>query len=164
MVLSAEEKAMELDWNKRMNVVKGLLKPDSSNWTSFAGTFGYVAPELAYTMEVNNKCDVYSFGVVTMEILMGRHPGDLISSLSSSLSSSQPNWLQILLKDVIDQRLSPPANQVANNVASAAKLAFACLHLNPQFRPTMRQVCQALGWLPLSKPFSMITLGELFGY
>ncbi|CAL5414754.1 unnamed protein product [Camellia sinensis] len=29
-------------------------KADSSNWTSFAGTFGYTAPELAYTMEVND--------------------------------------------------------------------------------------------------------------
>ncbi|KAF3457551.1 hypothetical protein FNV43_RR02209 [Rhamnella rubrinervis] len=57
------------------------VDPDSSNWTSFAGTFGYAAPELAYTMEVNEKCDVYSFGVVTLEVIMGSHPGDLISSL-----------------------------------------------------------------------------------
>ncbi|GAY66097.1 hypothetical protein CUMW_246020 [Citrus unshiu] len=27
------------------------LKPDASNWTEFAGTYGYVAPELAYTMK-----------------------------------------------------------------------------------------------------------------
>jgi len=39
-------------------------------------------------MEVNEKCDVYSFGVVAMEIMMGRHPGDFISSLLSSASSS----------------------------------------------------------------------------
>ncbi|WRX12575.1 Protein kinase domain - like 10, partial [Theobroma cacao] len=183
MVLSVEEKAMEFDWNKRLNVVRGLanalsymhhdcspsiihrdissnnvlldldyeahvsdfgtarlLKPDSSNWTSVAGTFGYVAPELAYTMEVNEKCDVYSFGVVALEILMGRHPGDLISSLSSSSSSSsQPNCQQSLLKDVIDQRLSLPVDDVENNVVSVAKLAFACLHINPQLRPTMLQ-------------------------
>ncbi|KAI9383161.1 hypothetical protein POPTR_013G037632v4 [Populus trichocarpa] len=101
MSLSSEEQAMDLDWNKRLNVVKGvanalsylhhdcsppiihrdisssnvlldleyeahvsdfgtarLLMPDSTNWTSFAGTFGYTAPELAYTMRVNEKCDV----------------------------------------------------------------------------------------------------------
>ncbi|CAL9176250.1 unnamed protein product, partial [Musa hybrid cultivar] len=29
-----------------------LLKPDSSNWTMLAGTRGYLAPELAYTMRV----------------------------------------------------------------------------------------------------------------
>ncbi|KAF6174151.1 hypothetical protein GIB67_033683 [Kingdonia uniflora] len=42
-----------------------LLKPDSSNWTELAGTYGYVAPELAYTMRVTEKCVMYSFGVLT---------------------------------------------------------------------------------------------------
>ncbi|KAJ7962949.1 putative Receptor protein kinase [Quillaja saponaria] len=48
-----------------------ILKPESSNWTSFAGTFGYSAPELACTMEVNEKCDVYSYGVLTLEVILG---------------------------------------------------------------------------------------------
>jgi serine/threonine protein kinase len=86
-IITSEEQAIELDWMKRLNVVKGmagalsylhhscsppiihrditsnnilldleyeahvsdfgtarLLMPDSSNWTSFAGTFGYTAP------------------------------------------------------------------------------------------------------------------------
>ncbi|KAL6329856.1 hypothetical protein AAG906_037956 [Vitis piasezkii] len=84
-----------------------LLKSDSSNWTSFAGTFGYTAPELAYTMKVDNKTDVYSFGVVTLEVIMGRHPGELISSLLSSASSSSASPSTVghfLLNDVIDQR------------------------------------------------------------
>ncbi|CAL5330086.1 unnamed protein product [Camellia sinensis] len=99
----------------------GLLKPHSSNWTSFAGTIGYAAPELAYTMEVNEKLDVYSFGVLTLEVLMGKHPSDLISSLSSSLrlpsslsssSSSPPTAYDILLKDILDTRLPPPRNHM----------------------------------------------------
>ncbi|PRQ21478.1 putative protein kinase RLK-Pelle-LRR-XI-1 family [Rosa chinensis] len=71
------------------------LSPDSVNWTALAGTYGYVAPEFEFCehclltlMEVNEKCDVYSFGVVTLEIVMGRHPGDFFSSLSSSPASS----------------------------------------------------------------------------
>ncbi|KAK4837077.1 hypothetical protein QYF36_002639 [Acer negundo] len=59
------------------------LKPDSSNWTAAAGTYGYIAPELAYTMAVTGKCDVYSIGVLVLEILMGRHPGELISDINS---------------------------------------------------------------------------------
>ncbi|XP_024043042.1 MDIS1-interacting receptor like kinase 2 [Citrus clementina] len=37
------------------------LKPDSSNWTEFAGTYGYIAPELAYTIKITEKYDVYNF-------------------------------------------------------------------------------------------------------
>ncbi|KAH1046059.1 hypothetical protein J1N35_036843 [Gossypium stocksii] len=213
MVLSNNEQAKELDWKKRLNVVKGLanaltymhhehsqpivhrdissnnvlldldyearvsdfgtariLKPDSSNWTSLAGTYGYIAPELAYTMLVDEKCDVYSFGVLTIEVLMGRHPGDLLSYLSSSASASalpfMSNDQHVLLKDVIDQRLSPPEIEAAEGVVSTIKIAFACLNGNPQHRPIMQQVAQALyrQSLPLSSPFSTVKLGELLGH
>ena len=126
--------------------------------------------ELAYGSKVDNKTDVYSFGVVTLEAIFGKHPGELISSLfsSASSSSSSPSTVyHLLLNEEIDQRLSPPMNQVAEEVVVAVKLALACLHANPKCRPTMRQVCQALSstrWPPLSKPFSMITLGELLGH
>ncbi|KAG5525269.1 hypothetical protein RHGRI_031822 [Rhododendron griersonianum] len=141
------------------------LKPDSSNWTSFAGTFGYAAPELAYTMEVNEKCDIYSFGVLTLEVIMGKRPGDLISILSSSCSSSSSSSSGhgILLKEVLDQRLSLPTNQVAEQVVVAAKLAFACLNASPMSRPTMHQVARRLSnpRPSLQKEFHLITLGEL---
>ncbi|XP_042483747.1 LOW QUALITY PROTEIN: MDIS1-interacting receptor like kinase 2-like [Macadamia integrifolia] len=194
-ILSMEEEAVELDWAKRVNIVKGVaqaiaylhhdcsppiihrdissnnilldsdfephvsdfgisrfLKPDSSLWTALAGTFGYFAPELAYTMRVTEKCDVYSFGVVTFEVIMGKHPGELIStfpSLSSSgLSSIEEN---ILLKDMVDQRISPPINQVAEKLASIMKLAFSCLCENPNSRPTMQQVSQELSICSISQ-------------
>uniref|UniRef100_A0A2N9G113 non-specific serine/threonine protein kinase n=1 Tax=Fagus sylvatica TaxID=28930 RepID=A0A2N9G113_FAGSY len=136
-----------------------LLKPDSSNWTSLAGTFGYMAPELAYTMEVNEKCDVYSFGVLTLEIIMGKHPGDLISSLTSSAFTT----LNMPLKDVLDQHLSLPMNEAAREVLSIAKIAIACLHTVPQSRPTMQQVSQELSTQKLHLPSTlhMITLGEV---
>ena len=111
-------------------------------------------------MMVNEKCDVYSFGVLTLEILMGTHPGDLISSislLSSSLSCPVDNQT-ILLKDVIDQRLRTPQNKVAEGVIHIAKLAFGCLNVDPQCRLTMRQVSSQLAakWDPLTKPTSEI--------
>ncbi|MFS8011853.1 putative protein kinase RLK-Pelle-LRR-XIIIa family [Helianthus anomalus] len=41
-----------------------------------AGSCGYIAPEYAYTLRVNEKCDIYSFGVVILELVTGKHPVD----------------------------------------------------------------------------------------
>ncbi|XP_065860047.1 MDIS1-interacting receptor like kinase 2-like [Euphorbia lathyris] len=135
-----------------------ILKPNSSNWTAFVGTFGYSAPELAYTMEANEKCDVYSFGVVTLEVIMGRHPGDLISSMSSVAAH------QILFKDFIDQRVPPPTDQLAEEMINAARLAFACLNASPLSRPSMQQVSQQLSKLkpvPSCRQFHTVPLKQL---
>ncbi|XP_034672597.1 MDIS1-interacting receptor like kinase 2-like [Vitis riparia] len=115
------------------------LKLDSSNWSTLAGTYGYDAPELAYTMKVTEKCDVYSFGVLALEVMRGRHPGDLISSLSAS-----PGKDNVVLKDVLDPRLPPPTLRDEAEVKSVIQLATACLNDSPQSRPTMQMVSQML--------------------
>ncbi|CAB4297580.1 unnamed protein product [Prunus armeniaca] len=119
-------------------------------------------------MEVNESCDVYSFGVVTLEIIMGKHPGDLFSSFSSvsSSSSSSSSPLpahQIPIVDVLDHLISPPTHQVASEVVSLVRIAFSCLNSNPKSRPTMKQVSHFLStqMLHLSKPIHMMTCGEL---
>ncbi|KAI8014314.1 MDIS1-interacting receptor like kinase 2 [Camellia lanceoleosa] len=124
------------------------------------GTFGYAAPELAYTMEVHEKLDVYSFGVLMLEVLMGKHPGDLIPYVSASPVTAH----DILLKDILDSRLPIPRTRMEKEVVLVAKLALACLHPSPQCRPTMRQVSVAL---PKQRPhlpnsFHLISLGQLF--
>lgn len=91
-------------------------------------------------MKVDDKTDVSNFGVVTLEVIVGTHPGELISSMLS-LPSTPPS---ALLNDVIDHRPLTPVNQTAEGVAFAVKLAFACLHGHPQSRPTMRQAARAL--------------------
>ncbi|KAG2707791.1 hypothetical protein I3760_05G163100 [Carya illinoinensis] len=122
-----------------------LLDPDSSNQTLVAGTYGYIAPEFAYTMTVTEKCDVYSFGVVALEVLMGRHPGELLSSLSS-LSLSQ----NMMLNEMLDQRLPPPNYLIGCDILLVATIAFACLHTQPKSRPTMKCVSQE--FLSCKKP------------
>ncbi|CDP11194.1 unnamed protein product [Coffea canephora] len=180
-ILSIEEEAIELDWQKRLKIIKGIaqalsymhhdcspaivhrdissnnilldsedeahvsdfgtskfLKKDSSNWSSLAGTCGYVAPEFAYTMKVTEKCDVYSFGVLTMEVIKGKHPGDLIAYLVSS----KPEKIE--LNDLFDQRLLYPNQEIENILASVLKAARECLHVDPQSRPTMLFISRLL--------------------
>ncbi|XP_042944965.1 probable leucine-rich repeat receptor-like protein kinase At1g35710 [Carya illinoinensis] len=183
-MLEIEEDAKELQWSKRLNIVKGvayalsymhhdcsppvihrdiksnnilldsqheahvsdfgtakILKLDSSNWTSLAGTYGYIAPELAYTMKITEKCDVYSFGVLALEVIMGKHPGDLISSVKSSPPSIE---MGIQLKDVLDQRLSLPTPQVEAELIRVAEIATECLNDLPESRPTMHMISKIL--------------------
>ncbi|RWR96565.1 LOW QUALITY PROTEIN: MDIS1-interacting receptor like kinase 2-like protein [Cinnamomum micranthum f. kanehirae] len=134
-----------------------LLKLDSSNWSTLAGTYGYIAPEFAYTMKVTEKCDVYSFGVVSLEVIMGKHPGELISSLSTSMAKD------ILLKDILDQRLPPLTDRELKEVTSTVMLALACLRSDPQTRPTMYHVSQELSAMrvPSVEPLHTCTLLQL---
>ncbi|CAL9756752.1 unnamed protein product [Musa acuminata subsp. burmannicoides] len=196
-LLRSEAAAAELDWVKRVNIVKDvaralsymhhdcdqpivhrdittnnilldselkacvsdfgiarLLKPDSSNWSMLAGTYGYLAPELAYAMRVTTKCDVYSFGVVTLELLIGGHGEELVSVLSSP--SSPKNTL---VKDVLDQRPSLPTTEVADEVAAVFMLALCCVEHDPESRPTMKQVFGTLS--TLNTPPSLPSLDVL---
>ena len=98
-----------------------------------------VAAELAYSMVVTEKCDVYRFGVLALEVLIGNHPGELISDLHSSPDQ------RIGLADVLDPRLSSPVGQrLEHKLSFMLNLAILCSHANPQFRPTMRSVSQQL--------------------
>ncbi|XVF58254.1 hypothetical protein PTKIN_Ptkin07bG0049800 [Pterospermum kingtungense] len=128
------------------------------------GTYGYIAPELAYTMVVTEKCDVYSFGVLALEILMGKHPGELLSTLSSSSSSSSSCAQSVMLNEVLDRRLSPPRNQkMIQDITFVAVVAFACLRTKPKSRPTMKTVSQELLHIqaPIALPLHEISLIEL---
>ncbi|KAL8522890.1 hypothetical protein ACS0TY_013010 [Phlomoides rotata] len=113
-----------------------LLSSDSSNWTTAAETYGYMAPELALSMKVTDKCDVYSFGVVALEVMMGRHPGDLISAL--------PQDKDMVLKDVIDQRVLPPTGKMAEEVVFVISVALACIEGRPESQPNMCLVAQEI--------------------
>ncbi|KAF6147719.1 hypothetical protein GIB67_008027 [Kingdonia uniflora] len=160
--ISSSNILLDLEYEARVSDfgTARLLKPDSSNWTELAGTYGYVAPELAYTMRVTEKCDMYSFGVLMLEVLIGIHPGKLISSLTSSSSPTSQN---VLLKNVLDGCLSSPTLDASHELFIIAKLAFSCLDANPESRPTMKHVFQELSKakaLDLDL-FHTVTLGQL---
>ncbi|MED6199176.1 hypothetical protein PIB30_073446 [Stylosanthes scabra] len=163
-ILGNDEEAVQFDWNRRRYIsaknilldleyeahvsdfgTSKILNPNSSNSTSFAGTFGYAAPEFAYTMEVNEKCDVYSFGILALEILLGKHPGDVASSSCMTMThASTLDDNNSLLKDKLDLRLPFPTNPVAGELIQIVKIASACLTESPCSRPTMEQVVKEL--------------------
>ncbi|CAL4951605.1 unnamed protein product [Urochloa decumbens] len=123
-----------------------MLKPDSSNWSELAGTYGYIAPEFSFTSVVTTKCDVYSFGVVAMEIVMGRYPREL-----QSIASLEQHH-ELSIEDMLDQRLSSPTMLEKKEISLLVEVAFACLQTSPQFRPEMQDVYQKLA---LHKPPSV---------
>ena len=105
-------------------------------------------------MVVTEKCDVYSFGVVALETMMGKHPRELFTLLSSSSAQS------IMLTDILDSRLpSPQDQQVARDVVLVVWLALKCIHSNPRSRPTMQLISsRLLTQLPSLETFHGISL------
>jgi serine/threonine protein kinase len=130
-------------------------------------TFGFsdcIIAELAYTMRVTEKCDVYSFGVVGLEVIMGKHPGDLLTSLPAIASSKEDD---LLLQDILDQRLDPPTGELAEEIVFVVRIALACTRANPESRPSMRSVSQEISAHTrayLSEPLQLITVSKLTDY
>ncbi|KAG6391719.1 hypothetical protein SASPL_149477 [Salvia splendens] len=91
-------------WKEEVSLASRLLDLHSSNQTLLVGTRGYIAPELAFTMVVTEKCDAYSFGVLALEVMFGDHPGDFISSMTMVKRSTQfaPN---MMVQQLMDKRL-----------------------------------------------------------
>ncbi|PHT83516.1 hypothetical protein T459_11959, partial [Capsicum annuum] len=127
-----------------------LLKPDSSNCTAFAGTYGYVAPELAYTMKVTQMCDVYSFGVLALEIFKGKHLGEYITVLANSSTMDH-----VQLSDFLDERLPYPEDRVNELLVFIVKLASSCLVETPKSRPTMQFISDKLSSMDARLPISV---------
>ncbi|EYU45252.1 hypothetical protein MIMGU_mgv1a025840mg, partial [Erythranthe guttata] len=124
-----------------------LLDPDSSNQTLIVGTHGYIAPELAYTMAVTEKCDVYSFGVVALETMFGSHPGDFLASVFMSKLQFPQN---LLLKELLDKRLPAPDDEdlkAARDVVRVVRIALTCVSSDPKSRPSMSRVSYSAKFL-----------------
>ncbi|CAH1413969.1 unnamed protein product [Lactuca virosa] len=98
-----------------------LLKLDSSNWTTIKGTHGYISRQII-------------FGIVALEVIMGKHPGELPTLWADYL----------VLGNVGDSRIPLPSPQIEKKVNMVLNLSRACLNSNPQGRPTMRQVSYML--------------------
>ncbi|KNA06101.1 hypothetical protein SOVF_184160 [Spinacia oleracea] len=123
------------------------LSGASECMSAIAGSYGYIAPEYAYTLRVDEKSDVYSFGVVLLELLTGRRPvGDFGEGVDIvQWSRVQTNGRKEKVPLIIDSRLTAIPQDEAMHLFFVAML---CTQENSVERPTMREVVQILSEYP----------------
>ncbi|XP_040999745.1 proline-rich receptor-like protein kinase PERK4 [Juglans microcarpa x Juglans regia] len=129
----------------------GLAKLSSDNYTHVStrvmGTFGYLAPEYASSGKLTEKSDVFSYGVMLLELITGRRPVDLSSTMDDSLVDwARPLLARALEEGEYDELVDPKLennynpNEMARMVASAA----ASIRHSARRRPKMSQIVRAL--------------------
>ncbi|KAL2624047.1 hypothetical protein R1flu_008292 [Riccia fluitans] len=130
--------------------------------TSVAGTYGYLAPEIAYTGKATDKTDVYSFGALSLEVACGRRP------IERKLPPDEVNlvdWVWGLysrgeLLNAVDSRLQRGTFDI-RQVTTVLSVGLLCSHPDPNRRPNMVQVLQILRGdiacppVPTSKPVTI---------
>ncbi|XP_076916406.1 uncharacterized protein LOC143576106 [Bidens hawaiensis] len=106
-----------------------------------AGSCGYIAPEYAYTLRVNEKSDICSFGVVILELVTGKRPvdpeygeKDLVKWVCATLDQKG-------LDAVLDPKLDACFNEEICKVLNVGLLCTSPLPIN---RPSMRKVVKML--------------------
>ncbi|XP_073158938.1 protein STRUBBELIG-RECEPTOR FAMILY 8 [Henckelia pumila] len=113
--------------------------------THMIGSFGYSSPEFALSGIYTVKSDVYSFGVVMLELLTGRKPLD--SSRARS-EQSLVRWATPQLHDIdaLAKMVDPVLNGMypAKSLSRFADIIALCVQPEPEFRPPMSEVVQAL--------------------
>ncbi|CAH2036605.1 unnamed protein product [Thlaspi arvense] len=121
---------------------------------------GYSAPEVSMSGQYSLKSDVYSFGVVMLELLTGRKPFD---STRSRTEQSLVRWATPQLHDIDAlAKMVDPALKGLYPVKSLSRFADVialCVQPEPEFRPPMSEVVQALVVLVQRANMSKRTVG-----
>ncbi|KAI3665618.1 hypothetical protein L6452_44247 [Arctium lappa] len=129
-------------------------KESDGSMSRVAGSYGYIAPEYAYTMKITEKSDVYSFGVVLMELVTGKRPNDssfdenmdIVKWVTASALSS-PEKLSDGGLTYLDQLIDPKMNPLSRDyeeIERVLNVALQCTAAFPINRPSMRKVVELL--------------------
>ncbi|KAI9401733.1 hypothetical protein POPTR_001G161600v4 [Populus trichocarpa] len=122
---------------------------------------GYGAPEVAMSGHYTLKSDVYSFGAVMLELLTGRKPFD--SSRPRS-EQSLVRWATPQLHDIdaLSKMVDPELKGLypVKSLSRFADVIALCVQPEPEFRPPMSEVVQALVRLVQRANMSKRTIGN----
>ncbi|XP_020096126.1 leucine-rich repeat receptor-like serine/threonine-protein kinase At1g17230 isoform X1 [Ananas comosus] len=117
----------------------------SKTMSAVAGSYGYIAPEYAFTMKVTEKCDIYSLGVILLELVTGQPPiqplekgGDLVNWVRRLMQNAAPQ------SEIFDSRLDLSSKSTIEEMSLVLKIALFCTSESPLDRPTMREVISML--------------------
>ncbi|OVA05722.1 Protein kinase domain [Macleaya cordata] len=124
--------------------------------SAIAGSYGYIAPEYAYTLKVDEKSDVYSFGVVLLELITGRRPvGDFGEEGLLDIvqwTKMITGWSKEEVVKILDERLI--RNEIPLNEAMQVFfVGMLCVQEHSFERPTMREVVQMLAQAKEQSPY-----------
>ncbi|KAL9243635.1 hypothetical protein vseg_017495 [Gypsophila vaccaria] len=106
-----------------------------------AGSCGYIAPEYAYTLRVNEKSDTYSFGVVILELVTGKRPVD-----PEYGEKDLVKWVcTIMDQKGVDHVLDPRLDSCfKEEICKVLNIGLLCTSPLPINRPSMRRVVKML--------------------
>ncbi|CAD6241516.1 unnamed protein product [Miscanthus lutarioriparius] len=154
--------------------------------TRVMGTYGYCAPDYAVTGKLSVKSDVYSFGVLLLELLTGRRAFDAHTNATATRDESEEEdeerqqeqerrllvWARPHLQQLQGrgrgrclEALADPAMQgryPRRGLYQVAVIASLCLHDEPNLRPTMTDVTQALEHVA-SQPWRVVSCRDRDG-
>ncbi|KAJ4847081.1 hypothetical protein Tsubulata_040917 [Turnera subulata] len=139
ILLDAEFNARVADFGVA-KVFHGVNKGTES-MSVIAGSCGYIAPEYAYTLRVNEKSDIYSFGVVLLELVTGRLPID-----PEFGEKDLVKWVCLTLdQNGIDHIIDPKLDSsFKEEICRVLDVGLRCTSSLPISRPSMRRVVKML--------------------
>jgi len=133
--------------------------------TRVAGTWGYIAPELARLGKATKATDVFALGVLMLEVVCAKHPIWVDGTTGEPRALADwvlAAWQGGSITDAVDPQLLD--DYADEEVELVLKLGLLCLHPTSSARPSMRLVMQYLqrdASLPadLLHPDSLLSIG-----